>query len=148
MCIQNKKLKFTSLHRIGPHGLRDPPHPGDRQRSGLQTAPGRPEGEQAGLPGPGGQRPSLQGREEAVLQWEQAAGQLRLERRRLTQLAACKLCGAGARCGRPEQTDVAHASGQHRPAEEGETAESWFLLGSSFILSACHKYLEYRSIFR
>lgn len=124
MCKQNKTLIFIFIHRIGPHGLRDPPLPGDRQRSGLQTAPGRPEGEQAGLPGPGGQRPSLQGREEAVLQWEQAAGQLLVDCRRLTQLAGRKLCSAGARWGRPEQTDVAHDSGQHRSAEEGETAES------------------------
>lgn len=47
--------------RIGLLGIRDPPLSGHRKRPSLKAAAGCPEGEQARLFGPGGQRPSLQG---------------------------------------------------------------------------------------
>lgn len=85
--VETVKLRCVSSNRIGRHGVRDPPLPGDRQRPGLQTAAGCPQGEQARLPGPGGQRPPLQGREEAVLQREQAAGQPLVDHGGRAQLA-------------------------------------------------------------
>lgn len=117
--VEKSNCTYVSSRRIGPPGVRDCPLPGDRQRPGLQAAAGRPEGEPARLPGPGGQRPPLPGREEAVLQRRQACARL-LGRPggRPRQLR-----GPSARLGRPDQTHVAHRSGPQRPAEEGETAE-------------------------
>ena len=87
---------IISSLRIKLDGVRDPPLPGHCQRPGLQAAAGRPEGEQAGLSGPGGQHPPLQGREEVVLQRQQAAGQLHVHHGRRLQLAICELRGTGA----------------------------------------------------
>lgn len=110
---------ISSSLRICPQGIWHPAVAGHRQRSGLQAAAGRPEGEPARLPGPGGQRAALQGREEAVLQQQQAAGRLHVHPRRRTGVSVGQLRGAGA--GRPRQAAVTATCGQLRAPEEGET---------------------------
>uniref|UniRef100_A0AAQ4RDE5 Rho GTPase activating protein 36 n=1 Tax=Gasterosteus aculeatus aculeatus TaxID=481459 RepID=A0AAQ4RDE5_GASAC len=102
-------LQGKERARIGPQGVRHPALAGHRQRPRSQAAAGRPEGEPAGLPGPGGQRAALPGREEAVLQREPAAGRLLLlllRGRRGARLAARQLRGAGAAFGGGGQAAV------------------------------------------
>lgn len=110
---------ISSSLRIRSKGIWHPALRGHRQRPGFQAAAGCPEGEPARLPGPGGQRAAVQGWEEAVLQRQQAAGQLRVHPRWRTGLSGGKLCSAGAR--RPQQAAVTSTCRQHWSTEEGKT---------------------------
>lgn len=122
---------FISLStRIGAKGIWHPAISGHRQRPGVQAASGRPEGEPAGLPGPGGQRAAVQGWEEAVFQWQQTSGQLRVPPRWRTGLTVRKLCSAGTR--RPQQAAVTSTSRQHWATEEGKTSPPLHLFLYSF----------------